>query len=168
MALTFFYLHTPGLFHRVILSGGSIFSPFALDHFPRYQTQMLAIEVGCGQHQFNGRNLLQCLREKSPSELLKVVETVKSNYIRERQLYLPDGPIPDLDFRPIIDSNRTYPLFRRNPVDMFENGEYQSALDRMFFSSILRCIQKHPPRASLDTLIHFDLFPCFYVDRLAL
>lgn len=117
-------LTRPGLFHRVILSGGSIFSPFALDHFPRYQTQMLSIEVGCGQHQFNGRNLLQCLREKSPSELLKVVDTVKSNYIKERQLYLPDGPIPDLDFRPIIDSNRTYPLFRRNPVDMFENGKY--------------------------------------------
>lgn len=84
---------------------------------------MLTIEVGCGQHQFNGRNLLQCLREKSPSELLRVVDTVKSSYIKERQLYLPDGPIPDLDFRPIIDSNRTYPLFLRNPVDMFENGK---------------------------------------------
>lgn len=57
---------------------------------------MLAIEVGCGQHQFNGRNLLQCLREKDPSELLNVVDTVKSTYVKERQLYLPDGPIPDL------------------------------------------------------------------------
>ena len=111
-----------GLFHRVILSGGSLYSPFALDYFPRYQTQMLTIEVGCGQHQFNGRNLLQCLREKSPSELLKTLDTVKSNYIKQRQLYLPDGPIPDLDFRPIIDSNRTWPLFRRNPVELFENG----------------------------------------------
>ncbi|KAK4336952.1 hypothetical protein RND71_043524 [Anisodus tanguticus] len=95
-----------------------------MDYFPRYQTQTLAIEVGCGQHHFNGRNLLQCLREKSSAELLKVVETIKSNYIKDRQLYFPDGPIPDLDFRPVIDSNRTYALFKRNPLEMFENGKH--------------------------------------------
>lgn len=118
--LFWFALVQLGLFQRVVLSGGTAYSPFALDYFPTYQTELLSMQLGCSDQRFNYRDLVQCLRELSADRLVQAVQQIKSE-ITTRDTFLTRI---QLDFRPVIDSNRTYPLFSQDPVTMLESGKW--------------------------------------------
>jgi hypothetical protein len=82
------------------------------------------MQLGCSDQRFNYRDLVQCLRELSAERLVQAVQQIKSE-VASRDSFLSRI---QLDFRPVVDSNRTYPLFSQDPVTMFETGKLISLL----------------------------------------
>lgn len=90
-----------GLFNKTIISGGSVFTPWAFQEDPFYQARRFGWKFSCKGW---SRDIVRCLRDRSVSEL-----------VRESKEY--EG----FWFRPVIDKNVSYGLLTDYPERLYQN-----------------------------------------------
>lgn len=69
------------MFHRAVLSSGSVLSPWALASNALDYTKKLAALLNCPNEAHRNALMLYCLRQKSASELLAVSLDVPSHLV---------------------------------------------------------------------------------------
>ncbi|KAK9507925.1 hypothetical protein O3M35_007685 [Rhynocoris fuscipes] len=103
---------THDLFHRVILMSGSVTSPWAISTHPSNSSYEIARSLGCLSSRPYA--IINCLRSKSSSEILKAFETqyMNGNW-SELSLPVVDSFLPDIE-----------QYLPNNPVDALKRGDF--------------------------------------------
>lgn len=114
------YAESWGLYHNVILSGGSVFTPNAVKLPDPKMAEDFGRAVNCDvssllepNNQNSSQKLMECLRTKSVEELMSGTRL--------------SGLYPNtfqFTFGPVINKNVTLPVIIDEPIRLFRSGNY--------------------------------------------
>lgn len=90
-----------GLFNKTIISGGSVFTPWAFQEDPAYQAKRFGWKFNCKGW---SRDIVRCLRDRGATELIREAKEYEGFW-----------------FRPVVDKNVTYGLLTDFPEKLYEN-----------------------------------------------